>query len=105
MTSAPQRTSARFEKKLPTASKKRVTSLPSEAVVTAPRVRPPSQAQRAAHARVREPRGDDVGIQGDALQRRDPDDEHPRRAGGGHAGLRVLERGAPVGSDAEPPRG
>src|SRR4051794_10570167 len=92
--SAPHFTSARFEKKLPTASTKRVMSLPSEAVVTAPRVRPPSEPDGLAHAGMRERRGDDVGVEGDAVQRRDAHDDHPGRARGGDARLRVLERHA-----------
>src|SRR4051812_12587100 len=103
--SAPHFTSARFEKKLPTASAKRVMSLPSEAVVTAPRVRPPSEPEGFAHAGVRERRGDDVGVEGDTVQRRDAHDDHPGRPRGGDARLGILERHAPLRLDPETPGG
>src|SRR3954471_1757290 len=105
ITSAPHLTSARLEKKLPTASTKRVMSLPSEAVITAPRVRPRSEPEGPVHARVRERWGHDIGVERHAVERRHPDDEHARGPRGGHAGVRVLQCGATLRRHPEAPRG
>src|SRR3954447_3641967 len=95
------RISARRPRKSLTARMKFAMSSPIAAVGTA-LAYGPLEAEEAPDARVGERRHDEVGrVEVDAGERRHPDHGHARRAGGGHAGLRVLERDAVprVGAD------
>src|SRR3954470_19637731 len=90
------RISARRPKKSPTAPKKFEMSSPIAAVGTALGYGP-LEAEKAPDAWVRERRRDEVGrVEVDAGEGGHADHRHPCRAGGGDAGLRVLQRDAIV---------